>query len=315
MFKKIILLLIINLNIFCFNALAYDQLDEGCSSKNHYVVFEEKSRNILLEKDSDEKIYPASLVKLMTLYLTFEAIEKQKLSLTQTIKISERAQEISRVNKVNTLFLKKDQSISVREAILAVIVRSFNESAIALAEAVGQDEWQFVKLMNKKAIELGMLDTSFRNASGLHDHQQYTTARDLARLSIAIKNDFPEYYHLFSLRSFKFNKTKYKTHNHILEEYQGAEGLKTGFTHASGFNLIASAVKNNIRVISVLIGCSSAHRREKFTKILLNNAFKKIPNFIYPEISGKINRNFTYDLKYSMQVNEDKELIYRQSLN
>lgn len=313
MLIRIALFLIINL--ISFKVLAYDQLSEGCSSQNHYVVFEEKSRNILLEKDSDQKIYPASLVKLMTLYLTFDAIEKQKLKLTQLITISDRSEEISKVNKVNTLHLKKGQLISVREAILAVIVRSFNESAIALAEAVGDNEWQFVKLMNKKAVELGMLDTSFRNASGLHDLSQYTTARDLARLAVAIKNDFPGYYHLFSLRSFKFNKTKYKTHNHILEEYRGAEGLKTGFTNASGFNLIASALKNNTRVISVLVGCSSAHRREQFTKILLNHAFKKIPDFVYPEISGKIKKNYSYDLDYS-KINENNQKInYRQSLN
>jgi D-alanyl-D-alanine carboxypeptidase len=313
MFKKIILFLLINL--ISTNVMANDQLAEGCSATNNYVVFEEKNRNILLEKDSDEKIYPASLVKLMTLYLTFEAIEKNKLKLSQLIKISERSEEISKVNKVNTLHLKTGQMITVREAILSVIVRSFNEAAIALAEVVGQDEWQFVKMMNKKALELGMIDSSFRNASGLHDQSQYTTARDLARLAIAIKNDFPGYYHLFSLRNFKFKKTKYHTHNHILEEYRGAEGLKTGFTKASGFNLIASALKNKTRVISVLIGCSSAHQREQFTKILLNQAFKKIPDYIYPEISGKIKKNFSYDLEYSVNINEDDNQNFRQSLN
>jgi D-alanyl-D-alanine carboxypeptidase len=268
---------------------------EGCSDNNAYVVFEEKNRNILLEKNSDEKIFPASLVKLMTLYLTFEAIENKKLNINNLIKISQRAEEISRVNKVNTLHLRQGQFLSVREAILAIIVRSFNEAAIALAEVVGEDEWHFVKLMNKKAQELGMYQTSFSNSSGLHSPSQYTTARDLARLAVAIKKDFPDYYHLFSLKNFKFKGQKYKTHNHILEEYQGAEGLKTGFTNASGFNLIASAYKSKVRIISVLIGCSSASRREAFTKVLLNRAFEKIPDKIYPEISGKIIKNFSYE--------------------
>jgi D-alanyl-D-alanine carboxypeptidase len=288
--KKFTLILIYFL--FSNKALALDFI--GCSPNNAYVVFEEKNLNILLEKNANEIIYPASLVKLMTLYLTFEALEKKQISLNTKIKISPRAEEISRVNKVNTLHLRQGQTISVREAILSVIVRSFNETAIALAEIVGQDEWQFVAMMNRKAQELGMYRTSFSNASGLHEISQYTTALDLARLAIAIKKDFPDYYHLFSLKFYKFNRQKYKTHNHILEEYRGAEGLKTGFTNASGFNLIASAKKSNNRIISVLIGCPSASSREAFTKILLNEAFKKIPHKIYPDISKKVRKTFSY---------------------
>ncbi|GDX36525.1 D-alanyl-D-alanine carboxypeptidase [Alphaproteobacteria bacterium] len=311
---KIILLTVVfflNLNSQLF---AKDFNPDGCSKSNAYVVFEEKNRNILLDRNSDIKIYPASLVKLMTLYLTFEAIEEKKISLNKLIPISGRAEEISLVNKVNTLHLKRGDTITVREAILAVIVRSFNESAIALAEAVANDEWLFVRLMNLKALELGMNDTSFRNASGLHDLAQYTTARDLARLAIAIKKDFPEYYHLFALKKFKFDGKKYKTHNHILEEYFGAEGLKTGFTHASGFNLIASAYKNNSRIISVLIGCTSAAKREAFTRLLLDEAYKKIPNRIYPEISGKINKGFDYNQNSLYLSRNRPEKVIRQGL-
>ncbi len=289
--KTLISLLIFFLLI---NPLLAEELID-CSPINSYVVFEEKNRNILLQKNAEEKIYPASLVKLMTLYLTFEALENKKISLNSIIKISPRAEEISRVNKVNTLHLHQGQILTVREAILAIVVRSFNEAAIALAEIIGGDEWQFVRLMNKKALELGMYNSSFRNATGLHENSQYTTSLDLARLAIAIKHDFPDYYHLFSLKIFKFHREKYKTHNHILVEYRGAEGLKTGFTNASGFNLIASASKGNQRVISVLIGCPSASKREQLTKSLLNEAFKKIPQQIYPEISGKIRRTFRYD--------------------
>lgn len=293
---------------------AKDFNSEGCSKNNAYVVFEEKDRNILLDRNSDLRIYPASLVKLMTLYLTFEAIEQKKISLNQEIKISGRAEEISAVNKVNTLHLKRGDSLTVREAILSVIVRSFNESAIALAEAVAVDEWLFVRLMNIKARELGMYDSSFRNASGLHDVSQYTTVRDLARLAIAIKKDFPEYFHLFALKNFKFDGQKYKTHNHILEEYRGAEGLKTGFTYASGFNLIASAYKNNLRIISVLVGCTSPAKREAFTKALLDEAYKKIPDRIYPEISGKIHKGFNYDQNSFYTSRDRLEKQIRQGL-
>ena len=277
-----------------------------CSPNNSYVVFEEKNRSILLQKNANEKIYPASLVKLMTLYLTFEALENKKISLNTSIKISQRAEEISRVNRVNTLHLRQGQTITVREAILAIVVRSFNEAAIGLAEIISNDEWQFVKKMNNKALDLGMYNSSFRNASGLHDFSQYTTALDLARLAMSIKKDFPDYYHLFSLKHFKFHREKYKTHNHILDEYRGAEGLKTGFTNASGFNLIASAKKGNIRVISVLIGCPSSQKRENLTKQLLNEAFKKIPHEIYPEISGKITKTFSYE-DQNINITQDND--------
>ena len=277
-----------------------------CSPNNSYVVFEEKNRSILLQKNANEKIYPASLVKLMTLYLTFEALENKKISLNTSIKISQRAEEISRVNKVNTLHLRQGQTITVREAILAIVVRSFNEAAIGLAEIISNDEWQFVKKMNNKALDLGMYNSSFRNASGLHDFSQYTTALDLARLAISIKKDFPDYYHLFSLKHFKFHREKYKTHNHILDEYRGAEGLKTGFTNASGFNLIASAKKGNIRIISVLIGCPSSQKRENLTKQLLNEAFKKIPHEIYPDISGKITKTFSYE-DQNINISQDDD--------
>lgn len=277
-----------------------------CSPNNSYVVFEEKNRSILLQKNANEKIYPASLVKLMTLYLTFEALENKKISLNTSIKISQRAEEISRVNRVNTLHLRQGQTITVREAILAIVVRSFNEAAIGLAEIISNDEWQFVKKMNNKALDLGMYNSSFRNASGLHDFSQYTTALDLARLAMSIKKDFPDYYHLFSLKHFKFHREKYKTHNHILDEYRGAEGLKTGFTNASGFNLIASAKKGNIRVISVLIGCPSSQKRENLTKQLLNEAFKKIPHEIYPDISGKITKTFSYE-DQNINISQDDD--------
>lgn len=311
---KIILLTFVIFFNFNFQLNAKDFNPEGCSKNNAYVVFEEKDRNILLDRNSDLRIYPASLVKLMTLYLTFEAIEEKKLSLNKSITISGKGEEISSVNRVNSLHLKKGDTMTVREAILSAIVRSFNESAIALAEAVANDEWLFVRLMNLKASELGMYDTSFRNASGLHDVYQYTTPRDLARLAIAIKKDFPEYYHLFALKKFKFDGKKYNTHNHILEQYRGAEGLKTGYTHASGFNLIASAYKNNSRIISVLIGCTSSAKREAFTRILLDEAFKKIPHKIYPEISGKINKGFDYNEDSPYLSRKRTEKIIRQAL-
>jgi D-alanyl-D-alanine carboxypeptidase len=242
---------------FLFTTSAKAQLD-GCSKVYSSLVIDEKNGEILFEKRSDNSVYPASLVKLMTLYLTFEAIEKNHLKPEQVLTISPRGEEISKVNKVNTLNLKEGDKITVREAIQAIIVKSFNEAAVTLGEAISGSEWDFIRKMNEKARELGMINSSFSNASGLHFEGQYTTSYDLARLTMAIKRDFPAYYHLFALKEFRYNGTKYETHNHVLVDYKGAEGLKTGFTNASGFNLISAAKKDGKRVISILVGCSTS---------------------------------------------------------
>jgi D-alanyl-D-alanine carboxypeptidase len=269
----------------------------GCSKNYSYLVFAEKSGEILSETRSDEISYPASLVKLMTLYLTFEALEKHQLSLGKILTISARGEEISKVNKVNTMNLREGDRILLGEAIYGVIVKSFNEAAVILAEAVAGSEWEFVRRMNEKAQELGMISSSFRNASGLHEEGQYTTSYDLARLVKAIKKDFPQFYHLFAMREFTYRGRKYETHNHVLVDYKGAEGMKTGVTNASGFNLITSAKKKNLRVVSILLGCASYQQRDQFTKELLNGAFRKLAKNQKLEVETKLRRNFDYAAK------------------
>lgn len=278
------------LSALIFSNAAYAQ--EGCSKIYSALVFEEKTGNVLLETRSDEIVYPASLVKLMTLYLTFEALEKHKIEPTDILTVSERGEEISKVNKSNTMRLREGDKITVRQAIQGVIVKSFNEAAVTLSEAVADSEWEFVRKMNEKAAKLGMINSSFRNSSGLHEEGQYTTSYDLARLAKALKHDFPGYYHLFSLKEFEYNDTKYETHNHVLVDYKGAEGMKTGFTNASGFNLISSAHKNDSRVISILLGCSTYQQRDKFTKELLDDAFEKLEK--EDKTSVKIGKSFDY---------------------
>jgi D-alanyl-D-alanine carboxypeptidase len=249
---------------------------EGCGKNYSAIVFAEKTGDVLFQKRAADYAYPASLVKMMTLYLTFEAIEKGKLKENQFLIVSNRGEEVARVNKSNTMRLKAGDKILVRTAIEAVIVKSFNEAAVTLAEAVAGSEWSFAQEMNQKALELGMTNSSFRNASGLHEEGQYTTAFDLARLSKAIKKDFPKYYSLFALKKFTYLGKRYETHNHVLTSYKGAEGMKTGFTKASGFNLISAAKKGDERVISILMGCASFKSRDQATKKLLDNAFKMI---------------------------------------
>jgi D-alanyl-D-alanine carboxypeptidase len=248
----------------------------GCGKNYSALIIEDKSGEVVFQKRAASYAYPASLIKLMTLYLTFEALEEKKLKFEQIITVSERGEEIAAVNKVNTMRLKQGDKISVRNAIEAVIVKSFNEAAIVLAEAVAGNEWEFVNKMNKKAAQLGMTNSSFRNSTGLHEEGQYTTAFDLARLAKAIRKDFPQYYHLFSLKKFNYLSSKYETHNHVLVSYKGAEGLKTGFTNASGFNLISAAKNGDKRLISVVLGCESVLKRDELTKKLLNDGFKEL---------------------------------------
>lgn len=259
-----------------------------CSDNYSALVFEENSNNILFKKRAQETAYPASLTKLMTLYLTFEALENGKLKPEQKIEISARGEEISHINQITTLNLVEGDLITVKEAIRGTIVKSFNGTAIALAEAIAGNEWSFARKMNEKAYELGMINSSFANSTGLHREGHYTNAYDLARLTRAIKKDFPDYYHLFALKEFKFKDVTYKTHNHVLLEYKGAEGMKTGFTSIAGSNLIASAKKGDKRIFSILMACKSHETRDKFTKDILNTAFKKVDKIKNRKINPKI---------------------------
>lgn len=245
---------------------------EGCGENFSSLVLEDNG-DILFETRSENIVYPASLVKVMTIYLVFEALKKGELSPNQILKVSARGQEISNVNKYTTLHLKEGDEITVKEAIRATIVKSFNGAAVTLSEAVAGNEWRFVRKMNEKAEELGMIRTSFRNSTGLHGEGQYTTTYDLARLVMAIRKDFPKYYHLFGLKEFTYKKVTYKTHNHILLEYEGAEGMKTGFTSMAGSNLIGIAKRKEKRVISVLLSCVNHKNRDQLTKELFDKAF------------------------------------------
>jgi len=294
--KFFILLLVL---ICTLQSLAKAQIIPSCSKIGSLLVVEEESNKILFETNSQKLIYPASLVKMMTAYLAFEALEKNQLTLEQELTFSDRAQEVSRVNKVNTLGISKGDKISVLKALQTLIIKSYNESAIVLAEAVANNEWDFVKKMNKKALELGMINTSFRNASGLHEEGQYTTASDLARLALHLKKDFPQFYNFFSVKEFSYKNRIMKSHNRILNEYLGAEGMKTGYTNASGYNLVSSAKNNNKRIFSVVTGCTSSRYRDDLSKFLLDLSFLESVennNLYFKKISLK-NSNQIYDNK------------------
>jgi len=229
------------------------------------LIIDGSTGRVLHASNAKKQIYPASLTKVATLYLIFEAIEAGRLQLDQKLKVSAHAASAIPLK----LGLKAGENISVKDIILAIIVRSANDASRVAAEHIGGSEEKFAKMMTIRARSLGMDHTTFANASGLHDPRQKSTAVDLAKLAIAIKRDFPQYYHLFSRTSFYYNGKEVKGHNRVTANYPGAEGLKTGFTNASGCNLITTATRENKSLIGVVIGGkTSAVRDQKMTTLL-----------------------------------------------
>ncbi len=237
------------------------------------IVIDAETGAILYEKRADQRLYPASLTKIMTLYMTFEALEQGRLRLGQKLRVSRRAAG----QTPSVLGLKRGERISVRDAILALITKSANDVATVLAEAQAKSELEFALAMTRKARELGMKRTRFRNATGLPNRRQYSTARDMARLARALIRDFPQYYKLFSTRRFTYKGRKIPNHNNLLASYKGADGIKTGYIRASGFNLVASAQRNGRRLIGVVFGGRTAKRRDAQMARLLDRGFQMLP--------------------------------------
>jgi D-alanyl-D-alanine carboxypeptidase len=235
------------------------------------IVVDANSDTVVSQMNADRLLHPASMSKLMTLYLTFEALESGKLSLQRNLPVSEHAESMS-PTKLN---LVAGQSIRVEDAILSLVTLSANDSAVVLAEGLGGSEDRFGQLMTRKAHQLGMVNTNFRNSNGLPDPAQISTARDMAILCRALIRHFPQYYHYFSVREFTYNGIPHTNHNHLMSRYPGMDGLKTGLTNASGFNLAASAVRGGRRLIGVVFGGTSAVQRDDYMADLLDQGFQK----------------------------------------
>ncbi len=221
------------------------------------------------EANADERNYPASLTKMMTLYLVFEALENKRVTWNTTFKASRHAS----AQPPTHLALAPGETLTVRDAVHAMIILSANDAAVATGEMLGGTEEKFALMMTDKARQLGMSRTTFRNASGLPNSGQMSTARDMAKLAEALMKKFPQYYPLFSETSFTFKDRVYKTHNHVLVDYPGADGLKTGFTGASGFNLVTSAERDGKRLIGVVFGGNTARARDHHMEELLDEGF------------------------------------------
>lgn len=236
------------------------------------IVVDADSGTVLHESNADASRYPASLTKMMTLYLLFEALEQRKMTLDTRMKVSTHAASMPSTN----IHLRSGDSISVREAIPALIVRSANDVAAVVAEALGGSETQFSNMMTDKAKKLGMHFTIFRNASGLPNNTQKTTARDMVKLSTRLIKDFPKYYHYFSTQSFSYKGVTYNSHNRMVRNTPGVDGLKTGFIRASGFNVATSAKRGNRRVIAVVMGGHTAAARDQHMAQLLERGFNQM---------------------------------------
>lgn len=235
------------------------------------IVVDANTGEVLHESHADASRYPASLTKMMTLYILYEAIQQGKMNLDTRMPVSIYAASMPSTN----INLRAGDTISVREAIAALVVRSANDVATVVAETLGNTEANFARMMTDKARVLGMRSTTFRNASGLPHSEQKTTARDLVTLSTRLMKDFPQYYHYFSTQSFTHKGTTYNSHNRMLRNTRGVDGLKTGFIRASGFNIATSAKRGNRRVIAVVMGGQTAAARDQYMSHLLDYSFNQ----------------------------------------
>jgi len=242
------------------------------SGRDAALIVDGQSGQVLYARNAAAERHPASLTKMMTLYLLFDALKSHRISLASHVTISRHAAAQLKVN----LNLSPGMTMSVETAIKAIVVRSANDVAVAIAEAVGGTEGHFAQLMTAKARALGMRNTFYHNASGLPDALQVTTAGDLAVLARRLAYDFPQYYPYFATPSFSYHGMTYYTHDNLLYRFKGTDGIKTGYTNASGFNLVSSVVRDGAHVIGVVMGGNTALQRDNEMVRLLASTFTRV---------------------------------------
>jgi len=242
------------------------------SERYSAIVLDGRTGNVLVAANPDEQRHPASLTKMMTLYMVFEAIREGRLSLESRVPISVEAAS----RPPSKLGVPAGQSVSVEQAILALVTRSANDVATALGERLGGSEERFAQMMTLRARSLGMARTSFRNASGLPDPDQVTTARDMATLGRRLIQDFPDRYHYFGVTHAQFGNMRIRNHNRMLESYEGVDGIKTGYINASGFNIVTSANRGGQRLVGAVFGGSSWTERDQHMASLLDRGFDQL---------------------------------------
>ncbi len=241
-------------------------------AKKAAIVIDFDTKEVLFEVNANTKNYPASLTKIMTLYILFDRLEKNQITNQTKLKVS----RIAASRSPSKLYLEEGSTIKVEDAIMALIIKSANDVATVVAENISGTEREFAKLMTSYARNLGMTNTTFKNASGLPNRAQLTTARDISILSHALISNFPEQYKLFNTQKFTYKGKTYKTHNKLMLSYEGADGIKTGYIKASGFQLAFSAVRNNKRLIGVIFGGDTGSQRNKSLKIIMDKEFAEL---------------------------------------
>lgn len=285
-----------------------------------YILTDFQSGQALVSRDADERIEPASLTKLMTAYVVFSALYQKRITLTQAVPVSERAWR----TKGSRMFIEPSKQVTVDELMRGMIVQSGNDACIALAEAISGSEDAFVQVMNKQARRLGMKNTRFANSTGLPHPEHYSTAHDLALLAAAMIRDFPEYYPLYSLREYTYNKITQPNRNRLLWLDPNVDGLKTGHTEAAGYCLITSAKRGERRLISVVMGTASDSARAMESQRLLNHGFQFYDTVrLYPKeheviaiqlwkgAQDKLKTGFGYDIYFSLPRHQTDKLKAR----
>lgn len=237
------------------------------------AVMDAETGEMLRQRYANKKLHPASLTKVMTLLMVFEALQKGDLRLSDRIYVSPHAASMV----PSKLGLEAGSYIRVRDAIYALSVKSANDVAVAVAEHLGGTERNFARLMTFRAKQIGMKRTKFMNASGLHHKRQVSTARDMAVMARYVIKNYPREYKYFRKASFTYRGKTYRNHNKLLRTYPGVDGMKTGYIGAAGFNLIASAVRNDRRIIAVVFGGKTSQRRNKHMVTLLDAGFRQLP--------------------------------------
>lgn len=282
-----------------------------------WLLLDTQSGQALVEKNADQRVEPASLTKLMSAYLSFAAIRQGRMQLTDVLPVSERAWK----TEGSRMFIEPNRPVTVAELLRGMIVQSGNDATVALAEGIGGSEAGFVAMMNKEAKRLGMMQTHFVNSTGLPDPQHYTTARDLARIAVAVVRDFPEYYSLYSLKGYTYNGITQANRNRLLWSDPFVDGMKTGHTQSAGYCLVAGAKRGERRLISVVLGATSDSLRAMESQRLLNYGFQFYDSVklygknqtvaelkVWKGSSNTIKAGFTRDIYISLPRGQAKDI-------
>ncbi len=293
--------LLLSLILFTQNAVA----ETGFAA---YIV-DHKTGRVLFEHDAYEQRYPASITKVMTLYLAFEDLKSRRVKLNHPITFSQNAA----AQPPSKLGAKVGETITLELAIKALIVKSANDVATAVAENLASSEQAFVNRMNQKAKQLGLYNTHFVNPHGLFHERQVSTASDLVKLGIAIHEDFPEYYPLFKTESFHFGGTQFTSHNRVNKFFPGADGIKTGYIRKSGFNLLTSAKQGNSRIFAVVLGGRTTQLRDDLMMDLLSASFDQLQKRRSTPITPLITYDMTVLFTPTNEKKEDKRVLLAQS--